>query len=75
LSSDGSRVPQGQANGAISTLSSQIADGGLIDVSDLTLADLRDLCDRDDESCLTRALSRLLAASEEDGHHGFQSSI
>jgi len=57
-------------------MSDDIVDGGLVDVSGLTLNELRDLRDDTDESCLDRALSRILAsAEEEEGHHGFQSSI
>jgi hypothetical protein len=55
-----------------------IADGGLVDVSGLALNDLRDLTnlrDENNESCLDRALLRILASSEDDGHHGFQSII
>jgi hypothetical protein len=56
-------------------MSDDIADSVLVDVSQLTLRDLRDLREESDESCLARALSRILASSEEDGHHGFQSII
>jgi hypothetical protein len=75
LSSDGSRIPEGQLGGGRGARSDQIADGGLLDLSGLTLRDLRDLRDAEDESCLARALSRVLTSSEVDGHHGFQSKI
>jgi hypothetical protein len=75
LSSDGRRVPEGQAGGVRGVQDDQITDGGLVDLGGLTLRDLRDLRDADDESCLARALSRILAPTEVDGHHGFQSNI
>jgi FXSXX-COOH protein len=53
-------------------MSDDIADRGLVDVSALTLSELRD---ERDESSLARALSRILSASEEDRHYGFQNSI
>jgi hypothetical protein len=49
--------------------------GGLVDLSGFTLRDLRELCDADEESYLGRALSRVLAGTEADGHHGFSSKI
>jgi hypothetical protein len=75
LSSYGSRLPEGQAGGGRGARADQIADEGLVDISDLTLRDLRDLRDADDQSCLARALSRVLACGEADGHHSFQSKI
>jgi hypothetical protein len=64
-------LPEGQAGAG----SGQSVGGGLVDLSGWDLRDLRDLRDADSESCLARALSRLLTASEVEGHHGFQSKI
>jgi hypothetical protein len=72
LSSYGSRLSEGQAGGA-GVLSDQMADDGLVDVTDLTLADLRDL--GDNLSYLAPALSRLVDSSRVEGHLGFQSRI
>lgn len=74
MASDGSRIPEGQVSEAGEIRSDQITDGGLVDLSGLTLRDLRDLRDTDGRSCLAQALSRVLAA-EVDGHHSFSSSI
>jgi hypothetical protein len=75
LSSEGSRASEEQVRETRAVLSDQIAAGGLVDISSLTLRDLREMRDADDESCLGRALSRVLASTEGEGHHGFQSSI
>jgi hypothetical protein len=74
LSSYGSRLPEGQVGGGGSARTDQTADGGMVDLSGLTLRDLRDLRDRDDKSSLARALSRVLAG-EADGHHSFSACI
>jgi len=74
LSSYGSRVPEGRAGGGRSVSTDQAADNGMVDLSGLTLADLRDLRDGDDKSSLARALSRVLA-DETDGHHSFSACI
>jgi hypothetical protein len=74
LSSDGSRLPEGQVGGGRGVRTDQITDGGLVDLSGLTLRDLRDIREGDDRSCLAQALSRVLAG-EADGHHSFSSCI
>lgn len=53
-------------------MSDDIADGGLIDVSGL---DLGELLTEVDDSTLTRALNRILAAGENGESHWFQASI
>lgn len=71
LSTYRSRLPEGQVSGGGSA---ETGDEGMVDLSGLTLADLRDLRDGDDKSSLTRALSRVLAG-EADGHHSFSACI
>lgn len=75
MSTYGGRLPEAQASEGSGVRSAQIAGGGLVDLSGFTLGDLRDLRDADEESCLARALSRVLASGEVGGHHGFQSKI
>jgi hypothetical protein len=49
------------------------ADGGLLDVTRLSISALRDELD---ESSLDTALARILATDEASvGHHGFSNSI
>jgi hypothetical protein len=74
LASYGSRVSQTRPSGG-AVQRNRISDGALVDLSGLTLRELRDLSDPDDETCLARALSRVLAPTQADGHHGFQSKI
>lgn len=73
LSSYGSRLSERQAGGGSGVLSDQMADDGLVDVTDLTLADLREL--GDDLSYLAPVLSRLVDSSGVEGNLGFQSKI
>ena len=75
MSSERSRVPQERVREVRDASDNQVAAGGLVDISGLTLRDLRDLRDAEDESCLAQALSRVLASTAGEGHHGFQSSI
>jgi len=70
LASNGSRRPEGQVGGG----SGPVVNGGLVDLTGLTLRDLRDLRDSRDESCLARALSRVMSA-EADGIYGFNNKI
>jgi FXSXX-COOH protein len=53
-------------------MSDNLADGGLIDVSALSLSEL---LEEVDESSLASALERILAAQQEEGHHGFNANI
>ncbi len=53
-------------------MSDDTVNGGLIDVSGLSLSELRDEADG---SGLASALQRILAVQEEAGHHGFNSTI
>jgi FXSXX-COOH protein len=55
-----------------SNMNEDIADGGLIDVSGL---DMGELLTEVDDSSLTRALNRILAADENGESHWFQASI
>jgi hypothetical protein len=75
LSSNGGRLPDGQVGGETGVRGGQFVGSGLVDLSGFTLRDLGDLRDADRESYLARALSRFLAPTEVDGHHGFQSKI
>lgn len=62
----------------MNAINDDLTDGALIDICDLTLGDLRELSiasDASGDTCIDRALARILAANEEDGYHGFQSSI
>ena len=49
-----------------------VSDGGLIDVSAISLSDLSDELD---ETALDHALRRILASSEEHERHNFQAII
>ena len=53
-------------------MSEDIADAGLIDVSGL---DMGELLTGVDDSSLSRALNRILSASENGQSHWFQASI
>jgi hypothetical protein len=75
LSSNGGRLPDGQAGGDSGVRGGQFASSGLVDLTGFTLRDLRDLRDADGESYLAGALSRFLAPTQVDGHNGFQSKI
>jgi FXSXX-COOH protein len=55
-----------------SNMNEDIADGGLIDVSEL---DLGELLTEADDSSLTKALNRILAVGENGESHWFQASI
>jgi FXSXX-COOH protein len=55
-----------------SNMNEDVAEGGLVDVSGL---DLGDLLTEVDDSSLTRALNRILAAGESGESHWFQASI
>ena len=74
MSNYGGRLPEGQVGGVSSSRTDQIAEEGLVDLSRLTLRDLRDIRDGDERSSLARALSRILDG-EADGHHSFSSCI
>jgi len=53
-------------------MSDDIIDGGLIDVSEISLSGLSDEMD---ETALEHALRRILASSEEHERHNFQAII
>lgn len=74
MSSNGGRPPVGQVGGGSGVRHGQITDNGLVDLTGITLSDLREL-DSDSESSLGRALRRVLASTEADGHLGFTSKI
>jgi hypothetical protein len=74
LSTYGGRLPEGQVGGVNRSRTDQIGEEGLVDLSSLTLGDLRDIRDGGDRSSLARALSRILEG-EPDGHHSFSSCI
>jgi hypothetical protein len=74
LSSYGSHLPDGQVGRGSGTRTDQTAADGMVDLSGMTLADLRDLSDGDDKSSLARALSRVLDG-EANGHHSFSACI
>jgi hypothetical protein len=75
LSTHGSCLPEAQLDESNGAQTGQIASDGLVDLSGFTLSDLRDLRDSFDESCLSRALSRVMATSDVGEVHGFQSKI
>jgi hypothetical protein len=74
LSSNGSHIPDRSAGGGSGVRSDHAGRGGLADLSGLTLAELRDLRDAQDESYLAQALSRVMG-SEAPGFHNFNSNI
>lgn len=74
MSRNGSPFPEGQVSAGSGVWSGQVADGGLPDLSGLTLHDLRELRDAQHKSSLAQALSRVLAP-EADAHYGFSSKI
>jgi hypothetical protein len=74
LASDGTRASEGRP-GAGTAQRDRISDGALVDVSGLTLRELRDRRDPDDQTCLDRALLRVLAPTQADEHYCFQSTI
>lgn len=74
MASDGNRVPQERPGGG-TVQEDRIGDGALVDLNGLTLRELCDRTEPDDETCLARALSRVLAPTQADGHHGHQSTI
>jgi hypothetical protein len=74
LSTYEDRLAEGQVGGGSGVRSGHIG-GGLVDLSGFTLGDLREMQDSyDDESSLSRALSRVLA-SKADGSNGFNARI
>jgi hypothetical protein len=65
-------LSRGWASEVRRIMSDNLADGGLIDVSALSLSEL---LEEVDESSLASALERILAAQQEEGHHGFNANI
>jgi hypothetical protein len=74
LSSKGSRLSDRPADGGSGLRSDQVVRGGMVDLSGLTLSDLRDLRDAQDESYLAQALARVME-SQAPGFHNFNSNI
>ena len=75
MSTHGSCLPEAQLDDSNGVRTGQIASDGLVDLSGFSLSDLRELHDSFDESCLARALSRVMATSDAAEVHGFQSKI
>jgi hypothetical protein len=74
LSNNDSRLPDPAVGGDSAVRSDQVGHGRLADLSGLTLVELRDLRDAQDESYLAQALSRVMG-SEASGFHNFNSNI
>jgi hypothetical protein len=74
LSNNDSRLPDPLVSGDSAVRSDQVGPGRLADLSGLTLVELRDLRDAQDESYLAQALSRVMG-SEAPGFHNFNSNI
>jgi hypothetical protein len=74
LASDESRVSPG-GSGTRTAPADRISDDALVDLSGLTLRELRDLRDPDEQTCLDRALSRVLAPTQTEAYHSFSSKI
>ena len=74
MASDGSRVSPGDP-GAATAPGDRISDGALVDLSGLTLRELRDLRDPEEQTSLARALSRVLAPTQAEAYHSFSSKI